>query len=131
MAIERFVAIRYGKVQHGLWAMVLTFGLSLFGFAVIRCADMSLAWYHMSVMVGVNSPEVVYYPIWYYLEADKQFVYAVAIFFAWFPVERLSALGTAGGVRLAVKYASAFVVMALSVISLSASSFNPFIYFRF
>ncbi|MBV9702090.1 MAG: MBOAT family protein [Methylobacteriaceae bacterium] len=131
MAIERFVAIRYGKVQHGLWAMVLTFGLSLFGFAVIRCADMSLAWYHMSVMVGISRPEVVYYPIWYYLEADKQFVYAVAIFFAWFPVERLSALGTAGGVRLAVKYASAFVVMALSVISLSASSFNPFIYFRF
>jgi alginate O-acetyltransferase complex protein AlgI len=130
LSVERFVAINFGRTQRGSLAVLVTFILTLFGFAVIRCADMIAAWQYLSVMLGLHKPATEVQHLFSYLQPDKLPVYVLAIFFSWLPVERLK-LDMTGGRMLAAKYGIGFVIMLLSVITLSASSFNPFIYFRF
>jgi hypothetical protein len=110
--------------------VLVTFILTLFGFAVIRCEDMIAAWQYLSVMLGLHKPATEVQHLFSYLQPDKLPVYVLAIFFSWLPVERLK-FDMTGGRMLAAKYSIGFVIMLLSVITLSASSFNPFIYFRF
>jgi hypothetical protein len=62
-----------------------------------------------------------------FLDPEKLFIFAIAAVFAWLPVERLKP----GARVVQLRYAASLGVFALSVIVLSASSFNPFIYFRF
>ena len=130
LSVERFFTINYGRTPRGSLAMLVTFILTLFGFAVIRCEDMAGAWQYLSVMLGLHTPPTEVQHLFSYLQSDKLPVYVLAIFFSWVPGERLK-LDMTGGRMLAAKYGIGFVIMLLSVITLSASSFNPFIYFKF
>ena len=127
LAAERYVVTRYGRVQKGLWAMILTFILTLFGIVVIRSPDLGAAMRYIGVMLASGgAPSAMSSPA-SFLDPEKLFIFAVAAIFAWAPVERLKP-----GPRIVqLRYAASLGVFALAVIVLSASSFNPFIYFRF
>jgi alginate O-acetyltransferase complex protein AlgI len=127
LAAERYVITRYGRVQKGLWAMALTFVLTLFGIVVIRCPDLAAAMRHLAIMLGHGGAPASGTALPVYLGPDKLFIFAVAAVFAWLPVERLKP----GAAVLRFRYAASLGVFLLSVVALSASSFNPFIYFRF
>jgi alginate O-acetyltransferase complex protein AlgI len=131
LSIERYFAINFRFVQRGFFAVLLTFILTLIGFVVIRCDSMDMAWQYLAVMFGLHRPTTDVHHLLAVLQPDKLVAYAFGIFFAWLPVERFATDGVPNRGILAVKYTAGFVILLLSVIALSASSFNPFIYFKF
>jgi len=127
LAAERYVVTRYGRIQKGFWATVLAFILTLFGFVVLRCPDLGAGLHHIGIMLGGGGASATASPLAVFLDPGKLFVFAVAALFAWLPVERFKP----GERVVQLRYAASLGVFAMSLIALSASSFNPFIYFRF
>jgi alginate O-acetyltransferase complex protein AlgI len=134
LAVEMTVKKKFKWQSSGVAGILLTFFLVTLGWVLFRAETTATAWMYLKALFGFNprGGNFVYFPFRYYLQNDVIFYLAIAGFFAWLPVERLARMGIwEQPWGTAFRGTASMLVMSYSVMVLSTSGFNPFIYFRF
>lgn len=134
LVAELMLRDRFKLQISGIPGNIYTMLAVMFGWVIFRSADLKSSWEFLKLLFGFHSKTAgfMFYSVQQYLQYDVIFFLAVAIFFAWLPVERFedwSLWRSAPGVVLAG--AVSLVLIIYSGIVLSTTGFNPFIYFRF
>lgn len=131
LAIERVLKRTANIEPAGLFGVVLTTILVIFGWVLFRSADFAQAQAMMAKMLLLDTSGTSLVGWQYYVTPYMVTVFAAGLMFAWLPSEtwrvreRVQAgWGVAGGL-------TGLVLIMLSVAVLSAKGFNPFIYFQF
>lgn len=113
-------------VQHCYTILIFVIGWVMF-----RADSMSYAWAYLQNMFGLGSPDAVMYDLEYYLGGMELIVFAVGLLCALPFFSRLLQVGK--NYRKAYFLINCWLLFlfVLSLSSLAASTYNPFIYFRF
>ena len=133
LILER--ALKCTKVEkrsHVPVRYVMTMLIVIVGWVFFRVEGLKEALRYVGVMFGVLRPENAGFTVWYYLDAKIVCALVLAVL-ASVPITRGKLFDRVR--RLAAwEYASAALSLALffiSIVFVVASSYNPFIYFRF
>ncbi len=131
LAVERVLKRTANIEPAGLFGVVLTTVLVIFGWVLFRSADFAQAQAMMAKMLLLDTSGTSLVGWQYYMTPYMITVFAIGLLFAWLPLEtwrvreRVQAgWSVAGGM-------TGVVLIMLSVAVLSAKGFNPFIYFQF
>jgi alginate O-acetyltransferase complex protein AlgI len=103
------------------------------GWVFFRSPGLRYALSYLGIMFGIVQPENVGFTIWYYLNPITIFILVVAVF-ASIPLLKQSFSLTKFQNSIVYKCMASVLILALFFVSLvfvTASSYNPFIYFRF
>lgn len=121
-----YVLEPYPIVQHCYTILIFVIGWVMF-----RADSMSYAWAYLQNMFGLGSPDAVMYDLEYYLGGMELIVFAVGLLCALPFFSRLLQVGK--NYRKAYFLINCWLLFlfVLSLSSLAASTYNPFIYFRF
>ena len=136
LLVEKFFLGKYLKkawapVQH-VYALLLI----MLGWVLFRAPDMAYAWGYVKALFGFGAGLWDTQSVYLLLQYGVVFVISIVASLPvskWLEgrVEQISSSRRRDFVDGFVKYAAAFAVFLLSVLYLTNSSFNPFIYFRF
>jgi alginate O-acetyltransferase complex protein AlgI len=130
LTIERLLKTIGGWSPQGVFGAGLTIVLVTIGWVPFRATSVAEALDFAGSMFGLRSPDVVFYPLSYYLAPANLTYLILGLLVALFPIEQLTLrVGEEGAA--AMRYAGALMTFAVAVIMLSANSFRPFIYFQF
>jgi alginate O-acetyltransferase complex protein AlgI len=131
LVAERLYRNYVGALPNGHVAWLATFLLVMIGWVLFRAASFGQAWHFYLTMLGLASPEVVYYGLLHFITPHKAFFALCGLAFALVPFEWFSWRMEGKPTVFTGKAAAALLVFLYGVVMLSANSFNPFIYFRF
>lgn len=132
LVIERWSAERLGLTPRGILGNLATFALVLIGWVPFRADSLSQAGAFLSRMFSLSQPSsAALLPASFYLTPEVLCGLALAVLFAWLPVERLKNICLPEVVIVCAQGCTALLLLVYSAASLSKSAFNPFIYFRF
>ena len=133
IVLERFAGIKtlsdgkYVVLRHAYTIFVFVIGWTMF-----RADNISEGLGFIGTMLGLVQPESVAFTADYYLRVDSIVVFLVAIL-GTMPIfgRFMDFLQTGQWCKNAVYDIFVIVILILSMASLAASTYNPFIYFRF
>jgi alginate O-acetyltransferase complex protein AlgI len=127
LTIERILRNVFGWAPKGISGIVATVLLVTIGWVPFRATSVHAALAFLASMFVMRSPNVVYYPLGSYVNAESLTYFALGALVAFFPIERLRSLDSGEpGLRM-VRWGGALVCLLLSIVMLSANSFRPFI----
>ena len=135
MIIERLFNAR-GRVENKKFIPLryaMTMLIVLIGWVFFRSPGLRYALNYLGIMFGVVRPENVGFTVWYYLNPKVFFILSLAIV-ASTPVLKLSLSVLKVNNTLTVKRIKSVLILVLffvCIVFVTASSYNPFIYFRF
>ena len=112
---------------------LITMLIVVIGWVFFRAPDLRYAFTYLGIMFGMVKPENVGFTIWYYLSPKISFVIGLATVVS-IPVLKIIHYFFdihSTGIQNLIKYGFLFIVFFISIIFVTASSYNPFIYFRF
>lgn len=114
-------------VAHHIYA-ILVF---VIGWVMFRAKDMSYAWDYLKNMFGLVSEHNITYKLGYYIDNIELLAFAAAVVCA-MPVFRgMLNIRFKHKLRRALVNIWLMIMFVLSVSAIAASTYNPFIYFRF
>jgi len=131
LTAERILRGARGLVPTGILGLLATNLLVLLGWVPFRATSLAEAATFLMTMSGLGQGEAIYYPLAYFLTAERVTYIALGLAVAFVPQERLAPVRLAPSWAHLGRMAGAGALFALSVIMLSANSFRPFIYFQF
>jgi alginate O-acetyltransferase complex protein AlgI len=131
LVVERFLHQHFRWRASGIPGVALCFALVTIGWVPFRIDDPGAAITLLRTMFLGGSAGPVDYPLSYYLSRDVVFYLAVALTFAFIPMDRVRHLRFDRITLLAGQLGFGLLNFAYAVVQLAANSFNPFIYFRF
>jgi len=119
------------KLLTWLYTMVIV----IIGWVLFRSPDLSSAINYLKIMFGVVSPTNVGFTVWYYLDPMVITIIMIAII-ASLPISKYiqNNVGTYenhSGFSLFVQNAYVALLLAICIMFMATSTYNPFIYFRF
>jgi alginate O-acetyltransferase complex protein AlgI len=136
LIIERLFDMREAKNKKIIpLRYALTMLIVVTGWVFFRSPDLRYALGYLGIMFGLVQPENAGFTIWYYLNQKIIILLCLAVI-ASTPVLKLASNFVSTRVRNTVplKIAGSVLILVLcfiSVMLVTASSYNPFIYFRF
>ncbi len=138
LTIDRLFWLKISsRLSRGI-NIFLTFLAINLSWVFFRIEDLSLAWRYLKSLFNFSAFRLVEIVSSLDLYSHRQlFIFILAIFVSFFPAtklfERLADKLTRRFIvgQLVVKYFFSFLILFLSLMSLTNSQFNPFIYFRF
>jgi alginate O-acetyltransferase complex protein AlgI len=131
LVFERLYRNHIGEWPNGIVAWAVTFVLLMLGWVLFRSTSLDQAGHFYMTMFGLRPAEIVYYGLPSFLTFYNGFFVACGLMFALVPFESFS-WRLQGPLQVVyAKSTAALAIFFLSVVMLSANSFNPFIYFRF
>jgi alginate O-acetyltransferase complex protein AlgI len=146
LVMERLVAERpsrpSGRHERGvfawpIWPHVYTLAVVMVGWVFFRAETLPAAIAFLKAMAGTSAAAPTPYSVWWYLTPELWLALAAGAVGStpWIAalVPRLTEIERrplAAGVRL-VATASLIALLVASIVSMSARTYNPFIYFRF
>jgi alginate O-acetyltransferase complex protein AlgI len=125
LVLERVLRQQWNVVPRGFSGTATTFTLVMIGWVLFRAGSLGNAIAYLKTMFLLASPEFVFYPVAYFWTPDKIAVAAAGLFFAFVPIRYFVAATDTW------RYIAALPVLFWSLIVMSSTTFNPFIYFRF
>lgn len=131
--LERTVGVPQGKTKYDLLRHVYTALVFIIGWTMFRAPTVQEGVGFIGTMLGIYSPAAVPVAVGYYLTNKIAATLCVAAFFS-LPVSgRLAAVVFPEGRLRGQLAGDVFLlgILLLSIASLAASTYNPFIYFRF
>jgi alginate O-acetyltransferase complex protein AlgI len=136
-AISADSAVKSGFLSWPIWPHVYTMLVVMVGWVFFRADTLPGALAFLKAMAGATIAAPTMYTVWWYLTPELWLaLIAGAIGSApWVPA-LAARIGRAGRPRLEwtaglLSTASLMALLAASIVSLSARTYNPFIYFRF
>jgi len=134
LIIERLFGIREVKNKKiVLLRYVVTMLIVVVGWVFFRSPDLGHALTYLGVMFGLVQPGFVGFTVWYYLNPKIIIMLCLAVV-ASTPLLKISfnVFNTYTGIiRKLVIYVFILAVLFICIVFVTASSYNPFIYFRF
>jgi alginate O-acetyltransferase complex protein AlgI len=134
LIIERLFGMREAKNKKIVpLRYALTMLVVVIGWVFFRSPGLRYALTYLGIMFGIVQPENVGFTIWYYLNPKTIFILGVAVL-ASTPLLKQSFILPKFQNSVAYKCMASVLILALFFVSLvfvTASSYNPFIYFRF
>jgi alginate O-acetyltransferase complex protein AlgI len=134
LVIERLFGMREVKNKNlVLLRYVLTMLIVVTGWVFFRSPGLSYALSYLGIMFGIVQPENVGFTIWYFLSPKTIFVLVLAAI-ASTPLLKQSFSLPKFQNSVVYKCITSVLILALffvSMVFVTASSYNPFIYFRF
>ncbi len=132
LVTERWGKERFGFAPQGITGNLATFLLVLIGWVPFRADSLSQAGSFLSRMLCISEPtSFAGVPVSSYITPDVAWGLALAVLFAWLPVERLKTVRLPQIVSTCAQGSVSLLLLLYAAASLSKSAFNPFIYFRF
>jgi len=132
LVTERWSKERFGFAPQGISGNLATFLLVLIGWVPFRADSLSQAASFLSRMLCISQPtSFAGVPVSSYITPDVAWGLALAVLFAWLPVERLKTVRLPQVVSTCAQGSVSLLLLLYAAASLSKSAFNPFIYFRF
>jgi alginate O-acetyltransferase complex protein AlgI len=129
LILERYIHLRWRPA--GMIGIAATFVLVTIGWVFFRAPTLAAAGHYLSAMFLLGPPVIDYRPVATYLTLDTLAYLALALIFAFAPLERLYRLRFDHPSVLATQLGLSGATLVYSLLLLAANSFNPFIYFRF
>jgi alginate O-acetyltransferase complex protein AlgI len=129
LILERYTHMRWRPA--GTLGIAATFVLVTIGWVFFRAPTLAAAGHYLSAMFLLGPPVSDYRPVATYLTLDTLAYLALALIFAFAPMERLYRLRFDRPCVLATQLGLSGASLVYSSLLLAANSFNPFIYFRF
>jgi alginate O-acetyltransferase complex protein AlgI len=129
LILERYTHLRWRPA--GMIGIAVTFVLVTIGWVFFRAPTLAAAGHYLSAMFLLGPPVSDYRPVATYLTLDMLAYLALALIFAFVPMERLYRLRFDRPSVLATQLGLSAASLVYSSLLLAANSFNPFIYFRF
>jgi len=133
LILDRLFLVKVLKAIGKLPATLFTFLVAVHGWVIFRIEDMSLAWAYLGRMYSWEWGDFSF--SW---SSEVAFTFLIAFFFAFFTafkpgqwVEKQTFERLYGNGKHLIAWSLGVMLLILSVASISASGFNPFIYFRF
>lgn len=129
---ERWAKERHGFEPKGVTGNLVTFFLVVVGWVFFRADTLSQAFDFLGRMFLITSPSVQsQLSALQHLTPDVCASMALAIVFAWLPVEKLGRVRLPAPLTSCAQGCVSLALLLYSAAALSKSGFNPFIYFRF
>lgn len=113
-------------------AHIYTILVFVVGWVFFRADTLHTAVLYMGVMFGIIRGNVMPFTFGYYVNPKTWLVLLLCVLFSipfWQKYERLSNMNK--NLKLGVENTILLLLLVLSIASISASTYNPFIYFRF
>jgi alginate O-acetyltransferase complex protein AlgI len=131
--IERFFKNKYNFVMRGFIANFITFILVLLSLVIFRSETVAKAVGYLQKMFFISEPSgFKYYHLKYFLTKDILFYLFFSFVFAFIPVELFKKDWAKFPLMTRLlKSVTIIILLVSSVLILSTTGFNPFIYFRF
>jgi alginate O-acetyltransferase complex protein AlgI len=129
LILERYTHLRWRPA--GMIGIAVTFILVTIGWVFFRAPTLAAAGHYLSAMFLLGPPVSDYRPVATYLTLDMLAYLALALIFAFAPMEHLYRLRFDRPSVLATQLGLSAASLVYSSLLLAANSFNPFIYFRF
>jgi alginate O-acetyltransferase complex protein AlgI len=136
LIIERLFGIREVKNKFFVpLRYAFTMLIVITGWVLFRSPDLSYGLTYLGIMFGIISPENVGFTIWYYIN-PKVIFYLVLALIASTPLLKQSFIifklnKCVNGIWKSLEYVFILALLLISLVFVTASSYNPFIYFRF
>jgi alginate O-acetyltransferase complex protein AlgI len=109
--------------------------VAVFGWVFFRASDLGSAINYILVMLGFVQPYNVGFTVWYHLNPMVVTMMIVACIgstpFYKYMLELVGAYKERNGLGLLVQNAYVAILLIISIMFVSTSTYNPFIYFRF
>lgn len=131
LSLERVARSGFGWNPSGRAAVAVTFVLVTVGWVFFRAPTLGAAMQFLGAMFFVGESAAIVQSPFVLLPPDSLCYFAIALFFAFVPFERLSRLRVDGPILMVPQLGFSLVCLAYASLLLAANSFNPFIYFRF
>ena len=116
-----------------IWAYTML--VVVIGWVLFRSPDLGYAVNYLKIMFGIIKPHDVGFSVWYYLNpmVITMLIFAciVSMPISKYIKENVGAYKEHTGFSLFIQNAYAAVLLIISIIFVSTSTYNPFIYFRF
>jgi alginate O-acetyltransferase complex protein AlgI len=135
LVIERFFRPKEGikpivppppPIRHAITLLIVVIGWVFF-----RSPDLEYAMKYLGIMFGVIQPENVGFTFFYYISPKVFFILFLAIIGSTPLIKIISSKLDNYVLWKPVVYALTLILFFLSIVFVTSSSFNPFIYFRF
>lgn len=132
LVTERWSKARLGFTPQGILGNLTTFVLVLIGWVPFRADSLAQAGAFLSRMFCLSHPSSsTLVPVSSYLTPDVLCGLALALLFAWLPVERLNSIRMPEVLITFIQGSVSLLLLVYAAAAISKSGFNPFIYFRF
>ena len=132
--MEKLTGWNKDKESHLLTALqhIYTIVVVFLGWILFRAETINQAWKMFTHMFHLSSPAADIYQAGYFINSTAVITLLIAVFFSTDWAKRLLPQRLAGTRLASVAFNACLVaLLGLSTMSLVASSYNPFIYFRF
>lgn len=129
--LEKKISIeKYNKKHHKILRHFYTILVFVVGWVVFRADNLLYASNFLKIMFGISKSGKIGYNIWYYLDNKVVLVMTISI---------LASISTFKFITLESKLKInrflfnilSLIILTISIVMISASTYNPFIYFRF
>ena len=131
LIVERFVATEWHWRPSGALGVAMCFVLVTIGWVFFRSPSLSAAGHYLAAMFFLAPATPGVLAIKSELTPEIECYLLLGVFFAFAPLDRVSALRFDRPVVMTSQLGLAGVSLVYSSVLLAANSFNPFIYFRF
>ncbi|MBN2668918.1 MAG: MBOAT family protein [Bacteroidales bacterium] len=132
LIMDRLFLLNFYKAIGKYPSILITFFITIIGWVIFRATSFEQIKYYIKALFSFNNTE-------YYLNKEFYTIGVFAIFFAFLTATNFGKKvqdffffrGTYSSAQLMIYFIVVVLLFTLSVSSLAASGFNPFIYFRF
>ena len=132
LIIERFFNVREtNKKSIAVFRYLLTMLIVVVGWVFFRSPDLRYALTYLGIMFGAVQPENVGFTIGYYISPKIFFILFLALIGSTPIIKNISARRTNNIIWKTAGSVLTLVLFFVSIVFVVASSYNPFIYFRF
>jgi alginate O-acetyltransferase complex protein AlgI len=131
LVLERFADKQLRWRPSGVLGVALSFLLVTIGWVLFRSPTLAAAGGYLATMFMLEPLSGEIRSVMSYLTPDICLYFAVGVFFAFAPLDRLSRLRFDRPAVMALQLGLSSVSFIYSLLMLATNSFNPFIYFRF
>lgn len=129
--IERLIGIEnYKKLSHRFIRHIYTILIFLIGWVLFRSENIEYAYNFLKVMFGFIKNNDISYNVLYYLDNKVLFSLLIGSILS-VPVFRLVTEKYSNRINGIIINLISLLILMASLITISASTYNPFIYFRF
>ena len=131
LVADKMFALRIQKKLPRIFNVATTFILVTIGWVIFRSGSFEHMCYYLTAMFN---PDVLH-GSFIFVANDARFFLALGLFLIFFPLTKnywkLTRLYLKVSVNRKLEIVAASIVLILSILKISTSTFNPFLYFRF